>query len=359
MLSSFSDLFQREFFQPECTFAPHYRDKFLSRHIVFVDGLLNEAAQLVGNYFCDNISEVERIGIQQTHIGYLSSVTVPDNADKLFAAIQKIHTKQKCPLILIGHSKGGAESLYCVLKYPELLISGMVDRVVLIHGAIGGSPLSYRVSDNFAGRSFSKYLGMGLVSLRPDVARKSFDDIFESFRKTVATVARKETVASSDSSNNISDDSNLCSLTDEVFKKLSNRVFYIRGKCAANTLCWGVRFVIYFCKAPLDPTIPNDGLLHCNDQMYKNFGVDLGILECDHIDLVIGGMVTNAAPDRRKAFTRAFLSAIYQSEILEESSLRETMIKSSSKVTEDSLNEEATEDSLKSADSAKDNSIKK
>ena len=63
--------------------------------------------------------------------------------------------------------------------------------------------------------------------------------------------------------------------------------------------------------------IPNDGLLHVQDQIYDNFGIDLGIIECDHIDLVIGGMVTNASKDRRKAFTRAFMSAIYQSELLE------------------------------------------
>ena len=46
--------------------------------------------------------------------------------------------------------------------------------------------------------------------------------------------------------------------------------------------------MIYFCKFPLDPTKPNDGLLHVEDQILEGFGTDLGILDCDHIDLVIG-----------------------------------------------------------------------
>ena len=65
-------------------------------------------------------------------------------------------------------------------------------------------------------------------------------------------------------------------------------MFYVRGASPANTICWGVRFVIFFCKFPLDPTKPNDGLLHVEDQLLEGFGTDLGILEYDHIDLVIG-----------------------------------------------------------------------
>ena len=244
--SSFTDLFQREFFCARSTFREHSKDKFQSKHIVFVDGLLNEAAQLVGNYFCDNISEVGALGINHTHLGYISNVPVPENAEKLFIDIHNIYKKENLPLILIGHSKGGAECLYCVLKYPELLLSGLVDRVVLIHPAVGGSPLAYRVSDNMAGRSFSKYLGEGLVSLRPDVSKKNFDKVFESFRKTVASTSKTQSAASSDSQNILSDSSDLCSLADEVFKKCSNRIFYIRGKSPAASLCWGVRFVVFF-----------------------------------------------------------------------------------------------------------------
>ena len=79
---------------------------------------------------------------------------------------------------------------------------------------------------------------------------------------------------------------------EETYRQLSNRVFYVRGCSPANKLCWGVRFVIYFCKFPLDPTKPNDGLLHVEDQMLEGFGTDLGILEYDHIDLVIGTILT-------------------------------------------------------------------
>ena len=106
------------------------------------------------------------MGFSVSHLGYLSSYTVPCNADKLLIDIQKIHAKIKLPIILVGHSKGGAESMYLALRYPELLISGIIERVVLIHPALGGSPLADNVANNIMGRSFTKYLGEGLHSIQ-------------------------------------------------------------------------------------------------------------------------------------------------------------------------------------------------
>jgi triacylglycerol esterase/lipase EstA (alpha/beta hydrolase family) len=141
LLQTFSirELFASECSFPEVTLTPQCRSAFSNKHVVFVDGLFNEAAQLVGNYFCDNITEAERVGFSYSHLGYLSSVSIPENADKLFVDIQRIYAQLQKPILLIGHSKGGAECLYTVLKYPELLLSNIIDRVVVIHGAIGGS----------------------------------------------------------------------------------------------------------------------------------------------------------------------------------------------------------------------------
>ena len=81
-------------------------------------------------------------------------------------------------------------------------------------------------------------------------------------------------------------------LSAESYKAISDRVFYIRGAAPASSLCWGVKFVIFFCKQPLNASMPNDGLLHVEDQLVQGFGTDLGILDCDHIDLVIGVYTT-------------------------------------------------------------------
>lgn len=306
---SLTDLLRHESILPAATLPEEYLVKLRGRHVIFVDGLLNEAAHLVGNYFCDNISEIKELGISHSHIGYLSSHSVPKNADTLVGDIQEIYVREKLPIILIGHSKGGAECLYAILRNPYLLQSGIIDRVVLINPAVGGSPLADNVSKNILGRCFSKYLGAGLRSIQPENSRKIFSEALEYFRQFLKSKSEKKLSSSSTSSSSSSPTSTVSTTTSsstssssssssspslkinteiDIFKILSDRVFYIRGAAPPSALCWGVKFVIFFCKQPLDASVPNDGLLHVEDQMLRGFGVDLGILDFDHIDLVVG-----------------------------------------------------------------------
>jgi hypothetical protein len=289
-LFSLRDLFRHETILPAATLPEEYLVKLRGRHVIFVDGLLNEAAHLVGNYFCDNISEIKELGISHSHIGYLSSYSVPKNADTLVGDIHETYVRVKLPIILVGHSKGGAECLYAILKNPHLLQSGIIDRVVLINPAVGGSPLADNVSKNILARCFSKYLGAGLRSIQPENSRKIFSEALEFFKQFLKSKSEKYPTSSSTStsSSSTSTSSVTRSTGNYSFKNLSDRVFYIRGAAAADTLCWGVRFVIFFCRQPLDASVPNDGLLHVEDQMLQGFGVDLGILDSDHIDLVVG-----------------------------------------------------------------------
>jgi hypothetical protein len=268
---SIRELFASECRFPEVTLTSQCRSAFSNKHVIFVDGLLNEAAQLVGTYFCDNVTEFERVGFSYSHLGYLSSVSIPDNADKLFVDLQKIYAQLKKPIVLIGHSKGGAECLYAVLKYPELLLSNIIDRVVIIQGAIGGSPLADNVCDNFMGRAFTQYLHVGLISLQPETARSNFDEIFESFKEIISSKQSNE--------NNLTPNNPWEGIPDgstadlDLFKDLSSRIYYIRGQSPPeDELSWGVKFVLFFCKQGLDSSIPNDGLLYCSDQMLSGFG---------------------------------------------------------------------------------------
>ena len=163
---SLTESFRREYFEAGSTQQSQSREKFQKKHIVFVAGLFNEAAQLVQNYWCDNIAEAKAMGFKVSSLGYLSCYTVPANADRLLNDIQKLYAVVKLPIILIGHSKGGAECMYLTLKYPELLLSNLIERVILVHPALGGSPLADNVATNFMGRSFSRYLGDGLFSIQ-------------------------------------------------------------------------------------------------------------------------------------------------------------------------------------------------
>lgn len=251
--------------------------------------------------------------------------------------------------------------IYSTLKYPELLVSKIIDRVVIINGAIGGSPLADNVSDNFMGRFFTQYLDVGLLSLQPETANINFKIAFESFKEIIKSkqckqIYRHVNISNTDMDNPNPDTDNsardnsdidnppsdnpdrdnpnpdtdnpgpdnpstdnpntddMQSLTSHInlFEDVSSRVFYIRSQRPEGDLSWGIKSVLFFCKGYLDENIPNDGLLYCSDQILDGFGVDLGVIESDHIDLVIGGMVTVSDAYKRRAFTRAIFSAIYQ-----------------------------------------------
>ena len=163
---SLTESFRREYFAAGSTQQPQSREIFQRKHVVFVAGLLNEAAQLVQNYYCDNMAEARAMGFKVSYLGYLSCYTVPANADRLLNDIQKLYAVVKLPIILVGHSKGGAECMYLTLKYPELLLSNLIERVILVHPALGGSPLADNVATNFMGKSFTRYLGDGLYSIQ-------------------------------------------------------------------------------------------------------------------------------------------------------------------------------------------------
>ena len=279
------------------------------RHVVFVDGILNELAKPVGNYFTDNIRAVKALGVTYSHLRYSSRVSIPHNGEKLAKDLLQIHKEHQKPIILIGHSMGGAESLYSVLVEPQLMLQGIVDRVVLLNPAIGGSPLIENFKSNPLAHMIKSYLGEGFESLKPDVAHQNFSKVFKHFKREIKKNFGKD--------------------SKEILKYLSNRVFYVRGKHPTPSLSLGLDTVLFFCNKNLDEisnseisnsndkaqaSCSNDGLLNTEDQMLNAripFGVDLGILPVDHIELAVSGLFSHSNARHREAFTRAVFSAIY------------------------------------------------
>lgn len=271
------------------------------KHVVVVDGIMNELAHMVGNYFSDNISQLQKLGIESTHLRYSSRIAIPKNADVLYSDILNIYEKQKKPIILVGHSMGGAESLYAILKHPDLLFSNIVEKVVLIEPAIGGSDLVDHLVDNVFGREWKSYLGEGLESLRPEVSQRNFREIFALFQKTL-----KEKFEGSSEEE-----------IQRKFDELSKRVFYVRSIHTPNSknLSIGLDIVLLFFKGKTMEGFDNDGLMPIHNQilgLLPAFGIDLGVLQADHIELVISGFSSHSNRANRKAFTRALLQTIYE-----------------------------------------------
>jgi len=281
------------------SFPQDLKTTLQGKHIIFVDGILNEIASVVGNYFTDNIEAVNKLGITYSHKAYPSGNSIPDNAAVLVEDIKAIYSRVQKPIILIGHSMGGAEAVYAVLKEPELLISNKVEKVISIEGAIGGSILAEHIIDNVMGRRLKQELGDGLESLKIEKARQNFKEVYEHYRNEVSRYVFGN-----------------ASRTAELETELSDRVFYIRGAhrpCEKN-LSFGLNIVYLFLEKNVMCDVENDGLMEVKNQILgidPFFGVDLGVVDADHIQLVISGISSNRNAKYRRAFTRTMLKAAY------------------------------------------------
>lgn len=294
--------FDQEIHQTHQDFPPALLRHLKGHHIVFVDGIMNELASILNNYFTDSIGEVENLGLTHSHLRLSSRTSVSENGDLLFVKVSDIIQKEQKPLVLIGHSMGGALIMNMILKHPELLLFNEVERVVLFAPAIGGSILAESFAEGWIAWGLKTYLGEGLKSLSTERAQDSFRAAFEYFQDRL--------------------ESHFGSREQEryqaEFERVSSKVFYVRFQHnPKEPLSLGLKIVLAFMKKGLDPADPNDGLLTLEDQILKShpeFGIDLGVLEADHIELVVAGRISRSDQSRRQAFTRAVLRSICQAD---------------------------------------------
>jgi hypothetical protein len=179
--------------------------------------------------------------------------------------------------------------------------------VILIQAAIGGSRCAEEIYPGYMGDLVKYYLGDGLTSLTRYQAILNFKAGFNHFLTYLQ--------------NNLRDQGQ--DKVQEAYNTLSSRIFYVRSFIPDDaTPSWGVRLVRSFCESAVSRGSPSDGLLNISDQMLnifseygRQFGVDLGILEADHVELVVAGMTSNSNKTTRKAFTRALLKKVFEKPI--------------------------------------------
>jgi hypothetical protein len=63
---------------------------------------------------------------------------------------------------------------------------------------------------------------------------------------------------------------------------------------------------------PPTTTEESDGILLVKDQKFDQFGVDLGVLNVDHVGLTVISLFSKTSEADRKAFTRTVLDQVYQ-----------------------------------------------
>src|SRR5689334_8872838 len=87
---SFQEYFDQERQLTYEDFSPELLAHLKNTHVVFVDGIMNELARLLNNYFTDNIREVDQLGLTYSHLRFSSRTGIPENGDQLFVKVSEI-----------------------------------------------------------------------------------------------------------------------------------------------------------------------------------------------------------------------------------------------------------------------------
>ncbi len=279
------------------------------KHVLFISGIMNGWANVphIASYYAASMDVVRNeLGVDASYFGPPSWLSIPDGADLVYREILRIHDLVKKPLVLIAHSKGGAEALYAILRHPLIMLKGqgvdevepIVDRVVLIQAAIGGSVLASAQRRSLSVHALAWFLGAALDSLSPTQAIDNFASAFTRFNELLKA--------------RYGDEGEFSAV--QVQKEISDKVYYVRGGVDPSHFSRGLQVVLWVCGGSFDCK-QSDGLLDVESQRLSidgSFGVDLGIIPLDHIQATVSGYLSGSPESDRRALMRAVLQQIYQ-----------------------------------------------
>jgi len=249
---------------PEWLTRPGEAPSLADQHVIFVAGFMNE---LIPGYFVDNEEAVRTAGGTSCTVYPTSAMHLEEDVTLLTKELDS-HPGQS--VTLFGHSKGGAAVLLTVLEHPEYVLDGRVRSVVVVQGAVGGSPLADALT--FLGKKRKD----GIHSLSSKEAHAAFAGALAKLDQT---------------------------LNADQKSALFSRIFYVRAKHRKV-----VPAELAITAAMLDGQGENDGLVPVKDQLLEGVGVDLGVLEADHASLTVTGVMSLSSPGDRRAFTMALFS---------------------------------------------------
>jgi pimeloyl-ACP methyl ester carboxylesterase len=268
--------------------------KVQSSQLVFVSGFLNE---IFPKYYKDNILGIQKVFNLNSELIHVikpsSRRSVESNATWLRTEILSINRKNPAPIILVGHSKGAAESLSMLMAYPELVKEGIVRDLISVQGAIFGSYIADLYStvppknDSIRQGLFSWLLAQADHHARVFddwVTNKLFDDGIDSL-ETENSRQRFQRL--------------LQQLSNENRELLNDRVHYVISHI--DTRDSGM--LTYLSSWYLSVLGLNDGVLMLEDQHSEDLGRVLAHYYADHTDLVIGKDVSNLTQECVTNFT--------------------------------------------------------
>jgi hypothetical protein len=156
--------------------------------------------------------------------------------------------------------------------------------LILVQASIKGSPLT---GERYLGTRLAKIIfGPGVESISPGNAEKNIDDALEEME------ARLKDTFGPD--------------WEDKRAEISSRIFYVRSKEDFSNLGGTSQLLLTIFFWPMEDS---DGLLRESDQFHEKIGVDLGLVQADHIGLTISGLrqvrISCLTDTDRCAFSRA------------------------------------------------------
>jgi pimeloyl-ACP methyl ester carboxylesterase len=254
------------------------------KEIVFVAGFLNE---FIFSYFEDFERCLEKNwGVFDPILVRPSSNVPPwDASDWLREKLIRINQTSHKPLVIIAYSKGAIETLLTLLKYPELVTGGVVERFVAINGAFKGS----HIADLIRGEG-----PISASKTHREFLKRNFPGLWYSGKKEIGNKVAEV----------------MSQVNEDDLKAVSSILYYSRSRTSGmRTASYLLATNIYLQRNYGD----NDGILLLDEQEPYGLGHDLGILNgVDHVDLVLTYPLSSMRATERYAFLDSLLKQIYR-----------------------------------------------
>lgn len=272
---------------------------------VFVAGFLNEGFK--PGYFNENREALAEAGVVAGAIHVVfphSADAVEETAARLGHEIPDLAAQGPEKLVLVGHSKGGAELLAFALGNPTF-VRERVAAIFLVQAAIGGSGVADYVTDK----------GHPLDDRMPAASRVAFsvaarggklldghlDRGFQSLTHDRAAALWARLLPSGHPNGRHANESKATAAAPPF---LAERIFYVRSHRAPERVSKMLSLTATYLTTYYGD---NDGLVQVEDQWLPGTGRVLATLDVDHMALTVARPVSGDGPAFRRAFTQALL----------------------------------------------------
>ncbi len=252
---------------------------------LFVGGYGNELAR--DHYFQTNVQVVREMGAFAKTFFPSSLRSAAGNIESLRHAVLDAHREGGGkPVVLIGHSKGGLESLATVLAHPELIREGVVANVVTVQSPIGGNALGDQSG------TVARLLARAIALSSPSFRSLQTEGIRSVIADRISEMSESEKAD---------------------YRLVSRAVRYVISHKDVADSSLGIQKLAKLAS----PAILNDGLVAKQDMWIPGFGTILGELYLDHLEAVVGrpvsGVVESFYADRVRAFTTSLVLNLMKS----------------------------------------------